>query len=102
MSEYLDFSDESPYSRDMSTSGQPAPAWRIASAEDLGRALAETRAERGLTQQQLADAIGVQRSYLAELETGASVQMIERLLRGFRRMGAEVTVTLPPSTDRGH
>lgn len=86
----------------MSTSRQPAPTWRIASAEDLGRALAETRSARGLTQQQLADSIDVQRSYLAELEAGASVQMIERLLRAFRRMGAEVTVTLPSSTDHGH
>lgn len=79
----------------MSTS-DAGRAWRISSAEDLGRTLAEVRSVNGITQQQLADQLDVQRSYVAELEAGASVLMIERLLRAFRRMGAEVTVTLPP------
>lgn len=75
-----------------SSSGE---VWRVASGDDLGRALADVRVARGMSQQELADAIGVQRSYLAEIEAGGSVLMIERLLRAFRRMGAEVTVTVP-------
>ena len=74
----------------------PTPlTWRVASAQDFGRALAGVRDAAGLTQEQLAELIGVHRSYVAEIESGSTVQMIERLLRAFRRMGAEITVTLP-------
>jgi transcriptional regulator with XRE-family HTH domain len=50
--------------------------------------------ERGLTQAQLAEVAGIDRTYLARLEAGASVQFVERALRALRRMGAEITVTL--------
>ena len=73
--------------------------WRVASGEDLGRALAGVRRRRGLSQEEAAGVIGVQRSYLAEIEAGRSVQMVDRVLRLLRRMGAEVTVTLPRSED---
>lgn len=70
--------------------------WVVRSPEDLARALAGARASRGLTQRELADEIGVGRSYLAELETGAASPVaIERTLRALRRLGATVTVSLP-------
>jgi transcriptional regulator with XRE-family HTH domain len=53
-----------------------------------------------MTQQRLAEEAGVERSYLARLEAGASTLAVERALRLLRRMGATVTVTLPP--DDGH
>ncbi len=73
--------------------------WEVRSPDDLARALASARVSRGLTQQDLAEEIGVGRSYLAELESGAASPVaIERTLRALRRLGATVTITLP---DRG-
>lgn len=75
--------------------------WRIASGADLARALADVRHARGLSQADVADLIGVHRTYLAELESGRRQGlMIERVLRALRRMGAEVVVTLPPEDAR--
>ena len=68
--------------------------WTVRSSEDLGRAIAGVREARGLTQEQLARATDLNRSYLAMLETGSDALVIERALRALRRMGATVTVTL--------
>jgi transcriptional regulator with XRE-family HTH domain len=69
--------------------------WVIRSGADFGRAIAGLRAEEGLTQSELAARSGVSRNYLAELERGTTGLMLERVLRLLRRLGAEVTVTLP-------
>lgn len=71
-----------------------SPQWVIRSPADLGRAIAGVRAERGVTQEQLAEETGIDRSYLARLEAGATTLVVERALRVLRRMGATVTVTL--------
>ena len=76
----------------MSTS---CPTWLVRSPEDLGRAVAGVRHTRGLTQQQLSELADVERTYLSRLEAGATAILLERALRCLRRMGAEVTVTLP-------
>jgi len=68
--------------------------WTVRTGADLGRALAGVRLERELTQEQLAEVADLDRTYLARLEAGASVQFVDRALRALRRMGAEVTVTL--------
>ena len=62
---------------------------------DLGLALAEARGTRGLSQAQLADAVGIDRTYLARLEAGMTTILVTRLLRLLRRLGAEVVVVLP-------
>jgi transcriptional regulator with XRE-family HTH domain len=67
----------------------------VRSSGDLGAAIAEARLLRGLTQEQLATESGIDRTYLARLESGASVQLLERSLKLLRRLGAEVVVTLP-------
>jgi transcriptional regulator with XRE-family HTH domain len=69
--------------------------WTVRSSEDLGRAIAGVREARGLTQEQLARATDLNRSYLAMLESGSDALVVERALRALRRMGATVTVTLP-------
>jgi transcriptional regulator with XRE-family HTH domain len=69
--------------------------WTLRSPADLGAAIAEARRRRGLSQEQLADFAGVERTYLARLEAGSSVLLLERALRLLRRLGAEVTVTMP-------
>ncbi len=67
--------------------------WRIRRPEDIGAALGELRRSRGLTQQQLAAEIQVQRAFLAAMEGGRSNRLIDHFLRALRRLGAEVTVT---------
>jgi len=83
----------------MRTADSASQEWAIRSAADLGRAIAGVRSGRGLTQQQLAEEAGVERSYLARLEAGASTLAIERALRLLRRMGATVTVTAGEDDD---
>jgi transcriptional regulator with XRE-family HTH domain len=75
----------------------PARQWTVRSPADLGRTIAGVRAERGLTQEELAHEAGVDRTYLARLEAGATTLVVERALRVLQRMGARVTVTLPES-----
>ncbi len=84
----------------MTTSSRnPKPAsvrtWSIHNPADLGRAIAGVRAERGLTQKELAGQIDVGRVYLATLEAGSSPLVLERSLRALRRMGATITVSIP-------
>ncbi len=81
----------------MPTKQPGSKEWSIRSVADLGRAIAGVRRARGLTQQQLAKEAGVERSYLARLEAGASTLAIERSLRLLRRMGASVTVSVDES-----
>lgn len=81
----------------MQTDDHSAVQWTVRSATDLGRAIAGVRGRRGLTQQRLAEQAGVERSYLARLEAGASTLAIERALRLLRRMGATVIVSMDES-----
>ena len=67
--------------------------WVVRSGGDLGRAIAEIRTSRGLTQEQLAERAAVSRSYLAKFETGRTSPLLDHLLRLLRRLGATVTVT---------
>jgi transcriptional regulator with XRE-family HTH domain len=88
----------------MPTSDQnPDPkslTWGIRSPADLGRAIAGSRRERGLSQEKLAHELGIERTYLSEIEAGQSTIALERSLRALRRLGATVTVTLPDDDGR--
>ena len=68
--------------------------------EDLGLAVSEARRTVGLTQTQLAEQSGVERTYLAKLEAGLSTLLLERSLRLLRRLGARLVVELPSDTSR--
>lgn len=68
--------------------------WVISDGPDLGRAVSEIRRLRGWTQEALAANAGIERTYLAKLEAGASVRFLERALRALRRLGATVTVVV--------
>jgi transcriptional regulator with XRE-family HTH domain len=71
-----------------------APRWTIRSGADLGRAIADIRRTRRLTQEEAASRGGVKRSYLAQMEAGRTVSLLEHMLRILRRMGATITITL--------
>lgn len=67
--------------------------WVVRGGDDIGRAVAEIRRDRHLTQQQLAEQAGLSRDWLAKLETGRSAVVLDHLLRLLRRLGASVTIT---------
>jgi transcriptional regulator with XRE-family HTH domain len=69
-----------------------ARRWIVRSDKDLGRSIAGLRDLRGMTQAELATATGIERSYLARIESGHATQMIDRLIQTLRALGAELTV----------
>ena len=75
--------------------------WVVRSSQDLGRAIADLRHQRHLSQAELAGAAGVDRTYLAKLEAGASVLLFDRAVRLLRRLGADVVVQVVDLRDEG-
>jgi transcriptional regulator with XRE-family HTH domain len=70
----------------------------IRRSEDLGLAVSEGRRVRGLTQVELAEQSGIERTYLAKLESGLNTLLLDRSLRLLRRLGARLVVELPDGT----
>ena len=64
----------------------------VYNAESLGPALRHFREQAGLTQAQLAELVGIQRSYLAELEAGKVSEQTRRLVNLFRVLGARIVI----------
>lgn len=64
----------------------------------LGRELARLRYERGLTQEELADALGVTRRYIYELETARPNLFATRLFELLRELGAHLEVVSTPDS----
>jgi HTH-type transcriptional regulator/antitoxin HipB len=67
--------------------------WDVRSGADLGRAVAEIRHRRGMTQQELAAEGALSRPWLGKLELGRSAAVLDHLMRLLRRLGARVTIT---------
>ena len=72
-----------------------ARTFTVRTGKDLGGAVREARLASGLTQEQLAEQTGLERSYLAKMEAGLSVILLDRAMRALRLLGAEVVVTFP-------
>lgn len=66
--------------------------WIVRSGSDLGEAIGEIRADRGITQADLSEQLGVSRSWLAKLERGRTTQMVSLLVRLLSNMGATIVV----------
>lgn len=64
--------------------------YQIRSTADIGRTLAEARLHKGLTQQQLADQAGIERTYLARLEAGHTVKQLERFVSLLREVDVDL------------
>ena len=62
----------------------------IRSPEDLGQTIGEARRERHLTQEDLARAVNMDRTYLARIEAGQSTILIERTLRLLQELGVRI------------
>jgi transcriptional regulator with XRE-family HTH domain len=72
-------------------------SYRVRSGADLGRVVRDARAERGFTQQQVIDQLGLSfdRSRLARIEAGEGLRSLDRVLSVLRRLGVEVIATVP-------
>jgi len=78
-----------PTDRNSSTSGGK---YRVYNAASLGDAIRHYRAEAGLTQAQLAEMAGLQRSYLSELESGKETEQLRRVLHLLRQLGVRMSL----------
>lgn len=58
----------------------------------FGPALQEFRLQAGVPQADLAERLGLHRSYLSSLENGRSTVAMRALMRAFRELGLEVVV----------
>lgn len=65
----------------------------IRSGPDIGRAIRTIRTSLGLTRLEAAELTGIDPSYLAKIEQGRSVSLLENELRILRRLGARITIT---------
>ena len=60
---------------------------------NLGNALRLLRRRRGLSQAALAEVLGVQRSYLSQLENGDFSEQVKRIFDLLNALGADLSVT---------
>lgn len=75
--------------------------YQVRSGADLGRVVRDARSERGLTQQQVIEQLGLSfdRSRLARIEAGEGFQSLNRALSLLRRLGVEVIATVPTTDE---
>jgi transcriptional regulator with XRE-family HTH domain len=66
--------------------------FRIYTPASIGDAIRHYRTAAGLTQAQLAEMAGLQRSYLSELENGKETEQLRRTLRVLRQLGVRMTL----------
>ena len=64
----------------------------VANEDLFGVALQEFRSRQNMSQAELAERLGVHRSYLSALENGRSNKAMRVLMRAFRDLGLEVVV----------
>ena len=75
-----------------STPKSPRGPYRVYSSASLGDAIRHYRTAAGLTQAQLAEMTGLQRSYLSELENGKETEQLKRILRVLKQLGVRITI----------
>ncbi|MGH3441305.1 MAG: helix-turn-helix transcriptional regulator [Nitriliruptorales bacterium] len=67
--------------------------FRVYNAKALGDAVRHFRERAGLTQAELAERVGLQRSYLAELEAGKTTEQTRRIVELLKVLGARITIS---------
>lgn len=66
--------------------------FRLYTAASVGPAIRQYREQAGLTQAELADMAGLNRSYLSELEQGKETEQMRRILRILKLLGVRATL----------
>lgn len=73
----------------MKTHEQP---FRIYTPASLGAAIRNYRQEAGLSQADLAERTGLNRTYLSNLEQGHETEQVKRILRVLKQLGVRMTL----------
>jgi transcriptional regulator with XRE-family HTH domain len=76
-------------SEDTTASEQP---FRVYSARSIGEAIKHYRHQAGLSQAELAEMAGLNRTYLSALESGKETEQVRRLLLVLRQLGVRMTL----------
>lgn len=72
----------------------------VTSPQALGRLVQQARLARGISQQQLADELGISQGYVSELESGKSSLALTRIFDIMRMTGMTLHAEIPEgSTD---
>jgi transcriptional regulator with XRE-family HTH domain len=71
---------------------QPRHTFRIYTPQSLGAAIKHHRKRSGLTQAQLAELAGLNRTYVSDLEQGKLTEQTRRLLGLLRHLNARMTI----------
>jgi transcriptional regulator with XRE-family HTH domain len=66
--------------------------FRVYTPASLGQAVRHYRQKAGLTQAELAEHAGLNRTYLSALEQGHETEQLKRLLRVLRQLGVRMTL----------
>lgn len=71
----------------------PGSGFRVYTPASLGAAIRHFRQEAGLSQSELAESAGLNRTYLSDLERGKKeTETLKRVLRLFRHLGVRITL----------
>lgn len=73
----------------------PTARFLVYDARSMGAALRQFRKEADLTQAQLAEMTGLERSYLSRLENGLETEQLRRLLALLSKLGLRLSVERP-------
>jgi len=68
------------------------PPFRVYSGASLGAALRHYRRESGLSQVELAELTGLNRTYLSALEQGRETEQVKRFLQVLKQLGVRMTL----------
>jgi HTH-type transcriptional regulator/antitoxin HipB len=69
------------------------PTVTVRNFRDLAAVIRASREARGIRQEDLAEELGLNRYYLAQIENGKNSLVISRLFRIMRRLGITLSVT---------
>lgn len=67
----------------------------VASPQALGRLLQQARLAQGLSQQQVAETLGISQSYVSELESGKTSLALLRIFEIMRLTGMKLEAEIP-------
>jgi HTH-type transcriptional regulator / antitoxin HipB len=66
--------------------------FRIYTAASIGAAIRHYRLQGGISQAELAERAGLNRTYLSDLEQGKETEQVKRILRVLKQLGVRMTL----------
>lgn len=66
--------------------------FRVYRPQSIGAAIKHYRRQAGLTQAELAERAGINRTYLSRLEQGTETEQLQRIIRVLRQLGVRLTL----------